>query len=148
MKFRTIVAAVAVTLLTGSIMTITSPAFASDGSCQWGGSGFAGGAVVSSNSVNFSCSVGGVAPQWVPTGQTGAEGTTAVPGVFRGLDPSGLPNGQDPSSFSPGATIQDLSTGQAWSLGSTWDDIGSWDAFAQSVDGGGGGCTDCELNAP
>lgn len=108
-----------------------SPALADGGPCFWQGSGFAPGTLVQSNGVTFSCSNGGSSPSWVPTGQSG-EGI-AVNAFYN-------PNTTGAYDYSPGATLQG-DNGDAYSLGSFWADIGSWDNFYNQTvtdDSGGG----------
>ena len=121
----------AVPAVAAAVTSLASPALADTG-CLWAGTSYPQGTKVDSNGVTFQCdisgSTNGPSPSWVPTGETGVG--TSVPGVYDGT--------QNPADYSPGATLED-SSGEAWSLGSVWDDIGSWASFRRSVLPGGGG---------
>ena len=132
------IAVLAAPLLVAGGLSV-SPALADGGPCFWNGNGFAPGALVQSNGVTFSCSNGGSSPSWVTTGQSDVG--FAVDGSYSGNN--------YPGYYSPGATLED-SYGNAWSLGSTWDELGSWDDFYNQVvtdssGGTGGGSSGDEI---
>jgi len=116
-----------------------SPALA-DSSCLWGGTSYPTGALVNAGGVVFSCSgAGDTGSGWIATGQSSAAGIP-VSNIYDGI----------PADYSTGVTLANWDD-EAWSLGSTWEDLGmSWSDFAGSTgcydedcggggDGGGGG---------
>lgn len=131
MRLLAVAAAIAAPIVISLGLVGTTPALA-DGGCNWGNTNggvnnYPPGDAIAVNGIVFSCSSGGANPDvWIPAGTTSTE-TPGLDGYYDGS--------QAPGTFGVGATLIDES-GDAWVLGSSWDDVGSFSDFL-------GGLTEC-----